>query len=134
MLNVDSLAQFPVLRIASIEIPAAKAFEADAPLVECAEKTDVSIPAAAREERIHPLTVFDVMLRCGLLHETKRELIFEWFLCGAVASTYALIVSTGQQPGSRNEGIKIDCSGPLCWAFLGFSSVKLTPLEEKVTD
>ncbi len=28
----------------------------------------------------------------------------------------------------------MDCSGPLCWAFLGFSSVKLTPLEEKETD
>lgn len=96
MLIVDSLAQFHVLRIASIKITAAKAFETDAPLVECAEKTDVSIPATAREERIHPLTVFDVMLRCGLLHEIKRELIFERFLCGAVASVYALIASTGQ--------------------------------------
>jgi hypothetical protein len=45
-----------------MEIPAARAFEAVAPLVECAEKIDVSIPAAARVERIHPLTVLDVTL------------------------------------------------------------------------
>lgn len=52
----------------------------------------------------------------------------------AVASTYDLAASTGQHPRSSRDGIRIDCNGPLCWAFLGFSNENFISLLENMTD
>ena len=92
------------------------------------------MPVSVRRERINPLTVFDVTTRWGLTHEIKRLVLLELFLYGAVTSMYNLTASTGQLPGSFKEGIKKDCKGPLCWAFLGFNREKFNPLFEKAID
>jgi hypothetical protein len=95
---------------------------------------DVSILDEARAERIHPLMVFAVTFPCGEINEMKSELIFVSLRWVDVLSTYTLIASTGQHAESGRPGITIDCSGPLCCAFLGFKRVNVTPLFEKIID
>lgn len=66
--------QLAVRRIASIGTPEAAAFEAPAPLVECAEKTELSIPAEEMVDLIHLLRVEDVAAVWGFLVKTNSEL------------------------------------------------------------
>ena len=57
-------------------MPNAEAFEAAAPLVECALKTDVSTPDASSAERIHLLIVLPVTPEWGAMVDTNNCLMF----------------------------------------------------------
>lgn len=72
-MNVDSLDQWAVPKILSIGTPILTALEAEAPLVECAENLDVSIPADFRTFLIQCPTVEGVAELKGRRVVTKRD-------------------------------------------------------------
>ena len=57
-------------------MPDAEAFEAAAPLVECALNTDVSSPDNSSAERIHLLIVLAVTPAWGAIVDTNNLLMF----------------------------------------------------------
>lgn len=64
MLNVDSLDQFPALRIASTDKPLFVAFEAATLHVECAPNICVLMPAPFKQALIQRLSVLGVTGLC----------------------------------------------------------------------
>ncbi len=69
---MDSLVQPPARKMELIESPDSAAFEAAAPLVECALKTAVSIPASPRYFFIHLPIVLPVTAKWGALRPMSR--------------------------------------------------------------
>ena len=76
--------------------PAEAALDAAAPLVECAEKTEVSIPASFSWSFIHRPTVELVSGLCGLVEQIRSCFSLWDDLKGMVSSKYVRRQVSGQ--------------------------------------
>ena len=96
-------------------MPDAAAFEAAAPLVECAEKVDVSIPASFNCSLIQRQIVDTEATLFGLFELRKSEVELDKLRKDWVRSRYNSMAETGQiETFWGQESIEICWKGPEC--------------------
>ena len=106
------------------------ALDVAAPLVECALKTDVSIPAFDRTSTNHPAMVHGTTGECGsiVVRKSWKRGMSDLLLQGSDNLTYAFKVCMTQTFGSCSKALKVIDKGawPFFLDFVSFANLNCT--------